>query len=200
MRELSRRGVIGMRLSLYTLCLFLAALLTVDSGVAVAYSDSADQGSDQQAKQHPPKLTILIALDQFRASYLIEYDEAFAGGFRRLLDHGVCYKKAIVDHAPTLSLPGHTTLATGANPRTHGITSNAWLDPESLADDKGVLHAIVPHLDTSVKIVGDDQAHAFSPYRVKVEGIADWFRKSDAKARTVALSVSPLLSAWSTWC
>jgi hypothetical protein len=65
-----------------------------------------------------PKLLVMITLDQFRAGYLEEYDEAFTDGFRRLRDGGQRYDRAIVDHAPTLSYPGHSTLATGAHPRS----------------------------------------------------------------------------------
>lgn len=145
-----------------------------------------------QADKDAPKLTILIGLDQFRASYLIEYNEAFVGGFRRIIDNGLWYQNAIVDHAPTLSLPGHTTLATGANPRTHGITSNAWIDLKQEPDSNGMLHGSNAHVDQNVKPVGGDDSYSFSPYKIKVEGLADWFRKADSNARTVALSVSEL--------
>jgi predicted AlkP superfamily pyrophosphatase or phosphodiesterase len=76
----------------------------------------------------PPKLVVLIAIDQLRAGHLERYDEVFTGGFRRLRDEGFRYDRAMVDHAPTLSYPGHTTLATGAHPCTHGISTNAWLE------------------------------------------------------------------------
>jgi predicted AlkP superfamily pyrophosphatase or phosphodiesterase len=75
-----------------------------------------------------PKLLVMIALDQFRAGYLEEYDEAFTDGFRRLRDGGQRYDRAIVDHAPTLSYPGHSTLATGAHPRAHGFNQNDWVE------------------------------------------------------------------------
>ncbi len=148
--------------------------------------------SNQQSNQTKPKLIILIGLDQFRAGFLEKYNEVFEGGFRRMMDHGVWYKNAIVDHAPTLSLPGHTTLATGANPKTHGITSNAWIDPSEKPDENRMLHATIPHMDPNVKTVGEENVRAFSPHLIRVEGIADWFRKSDPDARTVALSVTPL--------
>jgi predicted AlkP superfamily pyrophosphatase or phosphodiesterase len=146
----------------------------------------------QQETPHKPRLTILIGLDQFGAGYLEKYNHLFTGGFRRLLDQGAWYTNAMVDHAPTLSLPGHTTLATGANPSTHGITSNAWLAADESPDANGLLHATVPHLDRDMEIVGDADAMAFSPHHVRVEGIANWFRQADPDARTVALSVTPL--------
>lgn len=145
-----------------------------------------------QADQSSPKLVVLIGLDQFRAGYLERYDEAFTDGFRRMIDTGTWYKRAIVDHAPTLTLPGHTTLATGANPRNHGITSNAWIDPDQAPNEEGLLLATIPHLDPGVKTLGAENVRAFSPHRVMVGGLSDWVRKADPAARTVALSVTGL--------
>jgi predicted AlkP superfamily pyrophosphatase or phosphodiesterase len=160
----------------------LAALLVVLAGLCHA----------QQPDETPPKLIVLIGLDQFRAGYLERYNEAFSGGFRRLINEGVWYQNAIVDHAPTLSLPGHTTLATGTNPRTHGITSNAWIDPRQKPADNGKLIATIPHLDPGVHTLGDKTVRAFSPHKIRVDGLADWVRQANPGSRTVALSVSGL--------
>jgi len=151
-------------------------------------------GCHSSTKGEPakPKLTILIGLDQFRADYLVRYNDAFTGGFRKILDQGFWYQNGIVNHAPTLSLPGHTTLSTGANPKTHGITSNAWINPTRPPDSKGMIRGEFPHVDSKVKIVGDTAATAFSPHKIKVNGLADWFQQSRGHAKTVALSVSPL--------
>jgi len=146
----------------------------------------------QLADETQPRLIVLIGLDQFRAAYLVRYNETFSGGFRRLMDEGVWYQNAIVDHAPTLSLPGHTTLATGANPRTHGITSNAWIDPRQRAREDGRLLATIPHLDAAVHTLGDKTVRAFSPHHIRVDGLADWVKQADPESRTVALSVSGL--------
>ena len=160
----------------------LAALLMVLAGA----------GHARQADGATPKMVVLIGLDQFRAGYLERYNETFSGGFRRLIDDGVWYQNAIVDHAPTLSLPGHTTLATGSNPRTHGITSNAWIDPRQTPTNDGKLRATYPNLDPDVQTLGDKTVRAYSPRQIRVDGLADWFRQSDPESRTVALSVSGL--------
>lgn len=148
--------------------------------------------SSTNGERAKPKLTILIGLDQFRADYLVQYNAVFTGGFRKILDEGFWYQNGIVDHAPTLSLPGHTTLSTGANPKTHGITSNAWINPKASPDNQGMIRGAFPHVDRKVKIVGDTVATAFSPHKIKVQGLADWFQQSQSEAKTVALSVSPL--------
>ncbi len=150
----------------------------------------------QDADLSSPKLTVLIGIDQFRSGYLERYNKAFSGGFRRMLDTGTWYPRAIVDHAPTLSLPGHTTLATGANPSNHGITSNAWLDPASELNSDGLLRATIPWVDFDRKALGDDKARAYTPHHILVDCIADWFKEADQKSKTVALSVTGLAALY----
>jgi predicted AlkP superfamily pyrophosphatase or phosphodiesterase len=77
-----------------------------------------------------PKLILQITIDGFRGDLINRYASGFGeGGFRYLLDHGVVYTNAHHDHANTETIVGHTTLATGAYPRDHGMIGNAWLDP-----------------------------------------------------------------------
>ena len=77
----------------------------------------------------PPRLTVVIVIDQFRGDYLAKFGPHFGeGGFRRLLANGVSYTQAHYRHAATLTAPGHATILTGTTPDAHGITSNDWLD------------------------------------------------------------------------
>lgn len=75
------------------------------------------------------KLVLQITIDGLRADLLSRYQENFAeGGFRYLLDEGVVYTNAHYQHANTETIVGHTTLATGALPSTHGMVGNVWYD------------------------------------------------------------------------
>ena len=77
----------------------------------------------------PPRLAVVIVVDQFRGDYLAKFGPDFGeGGFRRLLANGVSYTQAHYRHAATLTAPGHATILTGTTPDAHGITSNDWLD------------------------------------------------------------------------
>ncbi len=133
-----------------------------------------------------PRLFIIITVDQLRADHLWRYDKAFTGCFRRLRDEGWRYDKGIVDHAPTLSWPGHTTVATGAHPKTHGISSNAYI-----VDN--VKRRLMLY-DTEAQILGYPHALSLSSKKIRVTGMADWFRAADSEARTVALSTGPGLA------
>ncbi len=168
-----------MHLMVFIFSLCAISLVNLGSGVASA---------KEAAK---PKLTILIGVDQFRASYLTEYDQMFTGGFRRMIDQGLWYKKGIVDHAPAESLPGHTTLSTGSNPKRHGITSNSWIAGTPSGEDEQI-KATVPHVDFDNPILGSEGSIGYSGYNIDVSTIADWFRAADPNAKAVALSVTPL--------
>jgi len=157
--------------------------------VVVSVAFNGGVASTEEAGK--PKLTILIGVDQFRASYLTDYDQMFTGGFRRMIDQGMWYKNGIVDHAPAESLPGHTTLSTGSNPKRHGVTSNSWIAGTSISNDEQIM-ATVPHVDFDSPILGREGSIGFSGHNIDVSTIADWFRAADPNAKSVALSITPL--------
>ena len=78
----------------------------------------------------PPKLILVIIVDQMRGDYLpLMQSRLGVGGFRRLLDQGLVYTNANYRHGTTVTAAGHATIVTGANPAEHGIISNLWYDP-----------------------------------------------------------------------
>src|SRR5262245_13812454 len=90
----------------------LAAVALVASGLALL-------PACHRPSSGRPDLVVLIAVDQLRADLLERYDAAFTGGFRRLRDHGRRFTHGTVDHAITISHPGHVTLGTGMHPSHH---------------------------------------------------------------------------------
>ena len=78
------------------------------------------------AAANRPSLVVMIAVDQLRADLLDRYDTVFTGGFRRLRERGRWFTNGVVDHAVTVSHPGHATLATGMHPSHHGIVDAAF--------------------------------------------------------------------------
>lgn len=131
----------------------------------------------------PPKLIVLITVDQFRGDLLERYDKVFTGGFRRLLDTGYRYTRATVDHAPTNSYPGHVTIATGSMPARHGIVDNSWV--ERVGDKP----AMTGGADDAVeKIVGFPKMQGVSPAKLMVTGLADWVMGQDKNAVVACIS------------
>jgi Type I phosphodiesterase / nucleotide pyrophosphatase len=70
-----------------------------------------------------PKVAVLLVLDAFRGDYLDRY-VAQIPTLSRLRREGAFFEKARVTHLPTITSVGHATIATGTEPRFHGIVAN----------------------------------------------------------------------------
>ena len=100
-------------------------LIAVALIVCTALASSAQE-------QKKPRLVLQITVDQLRGDLPHRYYSEFGeGGFRYLYERGVVYEAAFHRHANTETIVGHTTLATGADPSTHGMVANVWLDRET---------------------------------------------------------------------
>ncbi len=79
-----------------------------------------------------PRLILQITVDQLRGDLPDRFRKNMGeGGFRYLMENGVWFANAHYGHANTETVVGHTTLATGADPSTHGMVSNVWFDQET---------------------------------------------------------------------
>ena len=79
--------------------------------------------------KEPPKLILQITIDQMRGDFPTRYyDKLSDGGFKYFLNKGVVFTDAHHQHANTETIVGHTTLATGAHPSSHGMVGNLWYD------------------------------------------------------------------------
>ncbi|HZL85749.1 MAG TPA: alkaline phosphatase family protein [Candidatus Krumholzibacteria bacterium] len=124
---------------------------------------------------------MLVVVDQLRGDLLQRYADCWRGGFRRLLDQGACFTKAVQDHAVTNTGPGHATLATGVFPARHGIVDNSWC--ERIAQDIVVVPCVA---DSTTHVVGSSLAGA-SPHRLLSPTLAEWMQAADARSHVVAL-------------
>lgn len=140
-----------------------------------------------------PRLIVMIAVDQLGTELLQRYEPALTHGFRRLEEEGASFPRATVNHAITVSAPGHVTLSTGRDPRNHGIVDAAfyqlqegrWLFTDSVSDDEE-------------SILGVPDSPGVSPRKVLSSGLAEWVLDADPDARIVAIGtgwVSSLLHA-----
>jgi predicted AlkP superfamily pyrophosphatase or phosphodiesterase len=80
------------------------------------------------AQTEPPRLVVLLVIDQFRADYVDWYGHQWTRGLRRLFDRGAVFGNAVFPYGGTVTCPGHFTIGTGAVPAVHGMTSNSWYD------------------------------------------------------------------------
>ena len=88
-----------------------------------------DAGKAVSASAQAPKLILQITVDQLRGDLPERFMKHMGeGGFRYLKDQGIWYANAHFGHANTETIVGHASLATGADPSTHGMIGNVWLD------------------------------------------------------------------------
>lgn len=87
--------------------------------------------SGAPSAQGTPRLVVILVVDQLRADYLQTFDRHWRSGFRSLLDEGLVFENARYPYLVTVTCPGHSTIGTGALPRTHGMVSNTWWDRET---------------------------------------------------------------------
>ena len=85
----------------------------------------------------PPKLIVVISVDQFSADLFGEYRTSFTGGLARLQQGGV-FPSGYQSHAATETCPGHSTILTGFRPEHTGIIANNWTDLSVARADKQV--------------------------------------------------------------
>ena len=130
-----------------------------------------------------PRLIVIVVIDQLREEYLLRLEPFFGdGGFRRLLRYGAVFANCQYEHAPTVTAPGHATIATGATPAVHGIINNEWYDRET-----GQIVTSVS--DPSRRVVGASSGRASSPHRLLGTTLADELRMStNFRSKVIALS------------
>ena len=143
----------------------------------------------------PPRLAVVIVIDQFRGDYLARFGPHFSeGGFRRLLANGVNFTNCHYRHAITLTAPGHATVLTGTTPDAHGITANDWLDRGTWETRNCVEDPASPLVGISPAELGPVAAAApaktgRSPVPLKAATVSDELKRlRGAKSRVFAVS------------
>ena len=122
------------------------------------------------------RLVLLVAVDQFRFDYLTRFQPEYSEGFKRLLTDGAVFTNANLEHYPTVTAIGHSTMLSGATPSVSGIIGNDWYDRET--------RTIVTSVsDPNVKPVGAATGSAASPRRLLVDTVGDELRMASPSAK-----------------
>ena len=98
---------------------------------------AAPAATPAPAPSGPPKLLVIISVDQFSSDLFETYRPTFTGGFARLLT-GTVFANGYQSHAATETCPGHSTITTGDRPARTGIIANDWVDLKTAREDKTV--------------------------------------------------------------
>lgn len=131
------------------------------------------------AAAEPPKLAVVITIDQFRGDYFTRFGPYFGeGGFRRLLAGGTNFENSRHRHSITQTAPGHASILTGTFASAHGITSNEWLDRatwdviNSVEDSGAPLIGITP-AELGPVAVANPAKTGRSPRNLQAETVGD---------------------------
>lgn len=122
------------------------------------------------------RLVLLIAVDQFRYDYLTRFRDEYTEGFKRLLTDGAVFTDASLEHYPTVTAIGHSTMLTGATPSVSGIVGNDWFDRATGANVTSVS-------DPKVKPLGSPTGSPSSPHRLLVSTVGDELKLSSTVAK-----------------
>lgn len=142
-----------------------------------------------------PKLVIMLVIDQFRADYLLRFENRFlppkvkggdVGGFGYLMNQGAYFPMAEYGILHGMTCPGHATILTGAYPYQMGIALNGWTDPVKgeyryCAEDETFSTVGGPHQEhmgvapthLNGTTVGDELKNAGLPSRVVAVALKD---------------------------
>lgn len=130
-----------------------------------------------------PRLILLIAIDQFRYDYLTRFRNEYSGGLKMMLERGASFVNANLEHYPTVTAVGHSTMLSGATPGISGIIGNDWYDRESAKQVTSVS-------DDATKLVGAEDRAGSSPRRLLVSTVGDEIKRSGATgAKVIGLSL-----------
>ena len=128
------------------------------------------------AVEGPPsiRLVLLVAVDQCRYDYLTRFRSDFSGGLARLLTSGAVFSNAYLDHYPTVTAVGHSTMLSGATPAISGIIGNDWYD-------RTLGRNVTSVSDPAVTLVGGT-GEGSSPRRRPVSTVGDELKSASRAA------------------
>jgi len=135
------------------------------------------------APADPPRLAVIIVVDQMRADYVDRFNADWKGGLHRLVAEGAWFQQAAYPYLSTLTCAGHATVSTGAFPHTHGVFQNAWWDREARKQMSCTEDPKATDAGYGVTVAGGD-----SSYRLLVPTFTDTMREK-LHAHVVSLSL-----------
>ena len=137
------------------------------------------------ALAEPPKLVVVLVVDQMRQDYFDRFGEYFKGGLKKLWEEGAVFTNAHHYHGITHTAAGHATLSTGCYPSAHGIVANDFFNRQTGEYDYSVV-------DKEVKVLGVENNGSLpgrSPMNLRRTALGDWLKKSNSRSRVFSVSI-----------
>lgn len=141
-------------------------------------------GPQWHAPASPPKLVVVLVVDQMRADYVGKYGHQWSAGLRRLVDEGAWFREARYPYWRTVTCAGHATISTGSFPSAHGMVGNTWYEQ---AEGKHV--TCTQDVSVSTISYGQPSSGGDSAHRLMRPTLSDEIRRAfGEQARIVAFS------------
>ena len=136
------------------------------------------------AMETPPRLMVVVSIDQFPREYLDRFAPLFGErGFRRLLEDGADFRQAHHGHFVTATAPGHAVMLTGAYPNRNGVPGNWWYSREHKRTVASVTDERFPAL-------GAAEPEGFSPAALSAPAVGDALRAATGmRAKVIAAAI-----------
>jgi hypothetical protein len=137
----------------------------------------------------PPKLIVVISIDQFPSYYLDQYSNVLGeAGFKRLAREGTFFVNSAYPYATTFTGPGHASIGTGHTPGESGIVGNNWYDHFTFertycAQDDGV-EPVPPIADPKLR-----RDNSRSPINLAAAGLGDRLQEKDVASKVYSVSL-----------
>lgn len=154
-----------------------AFLLTLAAAAAPAIAQPAPP-------QGPPKLIVVISVDQLSADLFAQYRPHFTGGLRRL-SGGMVFPSGYQAHAATETCPGHSTILTGARPSRTGIIANNWFDLGVGRNDRRVYCSEDP---TAPDSSSRENEYRVSTQFLRVPTLGDLMKRANPRSRVAIVA------------
>jgi len=139
------------------------------------------QGSGQSAQPAPPRLILVVAIDQMRFDFLERFAPLYRSGLKTLNERGAVFSNAKYRHAATETGPGHAILLTGSDPAHSGIVGNDWWD--------AYLGRVVNVIDDPVQTPLGGSGRAASPANLLTFTVGDVMKQQNPRTRVVGVGI-----------
>ena len=170
-----------------SLCWIAAAVVSAIScfGSPGVMAQNAAPAKPEAQNAAPPKLVVILVVDQMRVNYLTWYAANYSSGLARLIREGAWFTEAAYPYLNTITCAGHSTIGTGSFPYRHGMILNNWYDPKTgkspyCTDDA---------TETEISYNGLPSVHGDSAKLLMEPAIGEQIMKKGG--RSVALSFKP---------
>jgi len=130
----------------------------------------------------PPRLLVVISIDQFSADLFDQYRAQFTGGLARIAS-GTVFHNGYQAHALTETCLGHSTILTGDHPSRTGIVGNDWIDQGVNRSDVMVYCA-----EDESQPGTSSVAYKVSPRHLLVPTLGELMKRKWPGSRNVAVS------------